>query len=64
MKYCSFINSVRESSLLKKVVEIKYDEQVIDEGSRMDVLADDLIIIDLKAQERSHSVGRNNYLTI
>jgi hypothetical protein len=30
----------------------------------MDVLADDLIIIDLKAQERSHSVGRNNYLTI
>ena len=35
----------------QKCVEIIYDNIVIDEGLRIDILADDLIVIELKAQE-------------
>jgi hypothetical protein len=40
----------------QKCVGIIYDNLVIDEGLRIDILVDDLIITGLTAQENSHPV--------
>ena len=40
----------------QKAVSIIYDEFVIDEGLRIDILVDDLVILELKAQENPHPV--------
>jgi GxxExxY protein len=40
----------------QKPVPIFYDNLVLDEGLRIDILVDDLIIIELKAQENYHTV--------
>jgi GxxExxY protein len=47
----------------QRAVEIVYDELVIDEGLRMDILVDDLIIVELKAQELSHPVWQAQLLS-
>jgi GxxExxY protein len=39
-----------------KPVEIIYDRQITDDGLRMDILIDNSIIIELKAQELYHPV--------
>lgn len=40
----------------QKCVPLMYDQIVIEEGLRLDILVDDLIIIELKAQEVFHSI--------
>ena len=47
----------------QKCVKIVYDNLVIDEGLRIDILVDDLIIIELKAQENSHPVWQAQLLS-
>jgi GxxExxY protein len=47
----------------QKCVEIIYDNLIIDEGLRIDILVDDLIIIELKAQENSHPVWEAQLLS-
>ena len=42
--------------LKQKCIELIYDNLIIDEGLRIDILVDDLIIIELKAQEVYHPV--------
>ncbi|MFT3703514.1 MAG: GxxExxY protein [Agriterribacter sp.] len=44
-------------------VEIIYDELVIDEGLRIDILVDDVVIIELKAQENHHPVWEAQLLS-
>lgn len=40
----------------QKTVRLKYDELVIDEGLRIDILVDKLVVVELKAQEYYHPV--------
>ncbi|MFN2439055.1 MAG: GxxExxY protein, partial [Chitinophagaceae bacterium] len=47
----------------QKCVEIIYDNLIIDEGLRIDILVDNLIIIELKAQENSHPVWEAQLLS-
>lgn len=49
--------SVRNIPFIKqKYVDIVYDKIVIDDGLRIDILVDDLLIIELKAQDQPHPV--------
>ena len=47
----------------QKTVPILYDSLTIDEGLRIDILVDDLIIIELKAQENYHPVWEAQLLS-
>lgn len=40
----------------QKLIPIKYDELMIENALKVDILVDDLIIIELKAQENYHPV--------
>ena len=45
------------------MVEIVYDEVVIDDGFRVDILVNDKIIVELKAQENYHPVWEAQLLS-
>ncbi len=45
------------------MIKIMYDNLVIDEGLRMDVMVDNLIIIELKAQDHQHPVWKAQLLS-
>ena len=47
----------------QKRVAIKYDEVEFEEGLRLDILVDDLVIIELKAQENYHPVWEAQLLS-
>lgn len=47
----------------QKCIELIYDNLIIDEGLRIDILADDLIIIELKAEEMYHPVWEAQLLS-
>jgi GxxExxY protein len=56
--------SKREISFRKQqCVAIVYDNLIIDDGLRIDILVDDLIIIELKAQENMHPVWEAQLLS-
>ena len=40
----------------QKTVQLQYDGLVIDEGLRIDILVDELVVVELKAQEYYHPV--------
>lgn len=47
----------------QKAVPIVYDELLLDDALRIDVLVDDLVIIELKAQENAHPVWEAQLLS-
>lgn len=47
----------------QKKVSIQYDEIEFEEGLRLDILVDDLIIVELKAQENYHPVWEAQLLS-
>lgn len=47
----------------QQMVEIVYDELVIDDGLRVDILVNDKIIVELKAQENYHPVWEEQLLS-
>jgi GxxExxY protein len=49
--------------LRQQIVSVIYDNMIIDEGLRIDLLVDDLIIIELKAQENYHPVWEAQLLS-
>jgi GxxExxY protein len=49
--------------LRQKSVEIIYDKLVIDDGLRIDILVDELVIVELKAQENYHPVWEAQLLS-
>ena len=51
------------SYVKQKGIELIYDDLVIDDGLRIDILVDDLIIIELKAQELYHPVWEAQLLS-
>jgi len=49
--------------LTQKKVPIIYDNITFEEGLRLDLLIDDLIIVEIKAQENYHPVGEAQLLS-
>lgn len=47
----------------QKAVRLKYDELIIDEGLRIDILVDKLLLVELKAQEYCHPVWEAQLLS-
>jgi GxxExxY protein len=47
----------------QQAIEIVYDSLVIDEGLRVDVMVDNLIIIELKARDEQHPVWKAQLLS-
>lgn len=47
----------------QKIVRLKYDELIIDEGLRIDILIDKLVVVELKAQEYYHPVWEAQLLS-
>lgn len=61
--FCYELSKRSISFTKQKCVEIIYDHLIIDDGLRIDILVDDLIIIELKAQENSHPVWEAQLLS-
>jgi len=47
----------------QKIVRLQYDKLIIDEGLRIDILVDKLVVVELKAQEYYHSVWEAQLLS-
>ena len=47
----------------QKLIPIQYDKIIIEEGLRIDILVDELVIIELKAQENYHPVWQAQLLS-
>jgi GxxExxY protein len=47
----------------QKIVRLQYDKMIIDEGLRIDILIDKLVIVELKAQEYYHPVWEAQLLS-
>jgi GxxExxY protein len=47
----------------QKVIRLQYDGLVIDEGLRIDILIDKLVVVELKAQEYYHPVWEAQLLS-
>jgi GxxExxY protein len=47
----------------QKVVRLQYDELIIDDGLRIDILIDKLVVVELKAQEYYHPVWEAQVLS-
>ncbi|MEI9947081.1 MAG: GxxExxY protein [Chitinophagaceae bacterium] len=54
--FCYELEKRNTSFQRQKIVQLQYDKLVIDEGLRIDILIDDLIVVELKAQEYYHPV--------
>lgn len=61
--FCYELTKRNISFTRQKSVAIVYDNLIIDEGLRIDILVDDLIIIELKAQENFHPVWEAQLLS-
>jgi GxxExxY protein len=47
----------------QKVVKLQYDKLIIDEGLRIDILVDNLVVVELKSQEYYHPVWEAQVLS-
>ena len=47
----------------QKIVRLKYDNLAIDDGLRIDILVDNLLIVELKSQEYYHAVWEAQILS-
>lgn len=61
--FCYELTKRNISLKRQEVVQIVYDNLVLDEGLRIDILVEDLIIIELKAQELYHPVWEAQLLS-
>jgi GxxExxY protein len=61
--FCYELEKRNISFVNQKFVKITYCSMVIEEGLRLDILVDDLIIIEVKAQENYHPVWEAQLLS-
>ncbi len=61
--FCYELSKRRISYLRQKKVAIIYDNLVIEDGLRLDLIVEDLVIIELKAQENYHPVWEAQLLS-
>lgn len=61
--FCHELRKRNIKFVKQKLVEIIYDGIKIDEGLRIDILVDDEIVVELKAQENHHPVWEAQLLS-
>ncbi|MBO9592362.1 MAG: GxxExxY protein [Niabella sp.] len=61
--FCYELSKRNIPFIQQKKVPIKYDDIEFPEGLRLDILVDDLIIVELKAQENYHPVWEAQLLS-
>jgi GxxExxY protein len=61
--FCEELSSRGIPFIKQKHVDIFYNNKLIDDGLRIDIFVDDLIIIELKAQEQPHPVWEAQLLS-
>lgn len=61
--FCYELNKRQISFIAQKKVPIFYDDIEFPEGLRLDLLVDDLVIVELKAQENYHPVWEAQLLS-
>ncbi len=61
--FCYELTKRKIPFVKQKCTELIYDNVIIDEGLRIDIMVDDLIVIELKAQEVYHPVWEAQLLT-
>lgn len=61
--FCYELRQRNISFLRQQLVPVYYKELFIDDGLRLDILVDDLLIIELKAQENNHPVWEAQLLS-
>jgi len=61
--FCYELKKRNISFLRQKEIPIVYDELIIDDGLRIDILLEDLAIVELKAQENYHPVWEAQLLS-
>ena len=61
--FCYELTKRRIPFVKQKCAELIYDNVIIDEGLRIDIMVDDLIVIELKAQELYHPVWEAQLLS-
>ena len=61
--FCYELSKRNIPFIKQKCTELIYDKLVIDEGLRIDILVDDLIVIELKDQEIFHPVWEAQLLS-
>ena len=61
--FCYELTKRKIPFIKQKCTELIYDNIIIDEGLRIDIMVDDLIVIELKAQEVYHPVWEAQLLS-
>ena len=61
--FCYELRQRNISFLRQQLVPVYYKELFIDDGLRLDISVDDLLIIELKAQENNHPVWEAQLLS-
>ena len=61
--FCYELTKRKIPFVKQKCTELIYDNVIIDEGLRIDIMVDDLIVIELKAQEAYHTVWEAQLLS-
>jgi GxxExxY protein len=61
--FCYELSKRNIPFITQKCVDLIYDGLVIDDGLRIDILVDDLIVVELKAQEIYHPVWEAQLLS-
>jgi len=61
--FCYELTKRKIPFVKQKCTELIYDNVIIDEGLRIDIMVDDLIVIELKAQEAYHPVWEAQLLS-
>lgn len=61
--FCYELSKRNIPFITQKCVDLIYDGLVIDDGLRIDILVDDLIVVELKAQEMYHPVWETQLLS-
>lgn len=61
--FCYELEKRKISFVTEKKVSIVYDNMVFEEGLRLDLMVEDLIIVELKAQENYHPVWEAQLLS-
>jgi len=61
--FCHELDARNIAYTRQRSVEIKYNDLVIADGLRIDIMVEDLIILELKAQEDTHPVWQAQLLS-
>ena len=61
--YCYELEQRGIPYIRQKLVPIHYEKLLVEEGLRLDILVDDLLILELKAQENYHPVWEAQLLS-